>query len=85
MQTECDIPVSILDDPIIEDLEVFFILAVSSAERVVVRPDRAMANVTIIDDECKHNITLQIISSMLQTFVHFAHSMLNVLIIVPCA
>ena len=85
MQTKREIPVSILDDTIIEDLEVFFMLAVSSAERVVVRPDCAMANVTITDDECKHNITLRIISSMLQTFVHFAHRMLNVLIIVPCA
>ena len=84
MDTEREIRVSILDDLITEGQEVFFMLAVSSAERVVVRPDNAMANVTITDNDRKHNITLQI-SSTLQAFVHFAHRMLNVLIIVPCA
>ena len=81
MDTEREIVVNILDDLITEGQEVFFMLAVSSAERVVVIPDNAMANVTITDDDRKHIIILQI-SSMLRTFVDFAHRML---IIVPCA
>ena len=42
---------SIIDDDITEGPEVFFMLAVSSNDRVQITPDRA--NVTIIDEDGK--------------------------------
>ena len=44
---------SIIDDDLTEGPEVFFMLAQSSDIRVQIRPDQA--NVTIIDDDRKHD------------------------------
>ena len=53
MNTEFTRRVSIINDVVTEGLEVFFMLVVSSDDRVQIRPERA--TVTIIDEDRKHD------------------------------
>ena len=53
MNTELTLTVPIINDAVTEGSEVFFILAESSDNRILIMPDRA--NVTIIDEDGKHD------------------------------
>ena len=53
MNTEFSLTVPIINDAVTEGSEVFFILAESSDNRVLIMPDRA--NITLIDEDGKHD------------------------------